>query len=85
MKLILCKLCGDVVALRPKQRTCECGASSGRYLGPVKATIAGPCLPIGFLNRGLKEAIENRPEQGMGAVFTAFVIPKDCETIKTES
>jgi len=32
MKLMVCRSCGDVVQLRPEQRKCICGASSGRYL-----------------------------------------------------
>lgn len=82
MKLIYCIECGDVVALRKQERYCVCGKSKGAY-GPdgLHATISGPTIPLGFANASFRQALQNRPETGLGREFTAFVIQKDCDTI----
>lgn len=84
MKLLLCKNCQDVIRLiQGETRTCKCGAVSGKYLDNLNAIYSGDeAIPIGFANSTLVEAIRNQSEEGMGKVFTAFVIPKKCYTIE---
>ena len=84
MKLLLCKNCQDFIRLiQGETRTCKCGAVSGKYLDNLNAIYSGDeAIPIGFANSTLVEAIRNQPEEGMGKVFTAFVIPKKCYTIE---
>jgi len=51
------------------------------YINEIDAIYSGDdAVPIGFANGSLVEALRNQPEAGMGKVFTAFVIPKECET-----
>jgi len=86
MKLIFCPRCGDVVALREGQwRTCDCGNAGGRYTDSVNAEIVGSAIPIGFENASFVEALAARPEDGDGSRFTAFVIPEECENVRTTS
>ena len=83
MKLILCPHCQDVFKLAYKIRSCECGQSSGKYLEDgLNAEIYGESIPLGFANSSLADAIEKRPKRGDGRRFIAFVIPKECPTIK---
>lgn len=84
MKLIFCPKCSDVVKLSAKGlRRCECGKASGQYdKDGLNATISGTAIPIGFSNPSLSKALQNRPENGLGQTFEAFVIPKTCPTIK---
>ena len=88
MKLLLCKNCQDVIRLiQNEKRTCKCGAVSGMYTDSLNAVYSGEhAIPIGFANSTLVRAIKNQPENGMGETFTAFVIPKKCDTfIKEEN
>ena len=82
MKLILCELCLDVVCLRETERTCFCGESKGKYIDGLNAEIQGACLPLGINNLSLIQAIKERPNDGLGSRFEAFVIPRTCHTIK---
>jgi hypothetical protein len=85
LKLIFCKECYDVVRLTEKERTCECKKSSGKYVDDLNAEISGPCIPLGFDNFSFSDAVRNQPEKsGWGKQFTAFVIPKKCNTIKVK-
>jgi len=81
MKLLLCKNCQDVIRLVQEEvRTCRCGKVSGKYINDLDAIYSGDdAIPLGFANSTLVEAIVNQPEgNGLGKVFTAFVIPKNC-------
>jgi len=82
MKLILCPHCQDVRKLDKILTTCKCGKSYGRYLDDLNAEYSGDAIPLGFSNSSLLSAIKHRPGQGNGAIFTAFVIPKQCSTYK---
>ena len=83
MKLILCKNCSDVFKLSQMMRSCKCGMSQGRYLNDLDAEYSGSsAVPLGFANSTLVEAIHKQPEDGMGTEFVAFVIPKECPTMK---
>lgn len=82
MKLILCTKCHDVFKLDVVDRSCKCGACTGRYLkNEIDARYQGEhAVPLGFNNTLLAKAIKLQPEKGMGRVFEAFVIPKNCPT-----
>ena len=85
MKIVYCLDCNSTVRLiKEKERTCECGRSGGQYKKDgVNAEFFGEnAVPIGFANSSLKEAIDNRPHEGGGYIFTAFVIPTVCNTFK---
>ena len=85
MKLILCRSCQDVFKLSSTEiRFCACGKCSGLYLDDnLNARYYGEdAIPIGFANSSLASAIKSRPEDGQGFIFTAFVIPKKCDTFK---
>ena len=81
VKLIYCPKCQDVVRLVQYQRSCDCGASNGRYTDDLHAEIAGSAIPLGFANDSLVDALRGRTERGMGRRFEAFVIPSVCETV----
>lgn len=83
MKLIHCRICGDVVALRLEPRTCICGQSGGHYKEDrLHAVISGPCVPLGFANGSFNRALLARPQTGPGAEFAAFVIERNCPTVE---
>lgn len=83
MKLIFCKVCEDVVRLDRKERTCECQSCGGRYLSPVLAEYWGEsAVPLSIDTESLKMAVSQRPENGRGNEFVAFVIPHQCPTYK---
>ncbi len=84
MKLVLCTNCGSVFSLAVgRVKTCDCGQCSGQYTDNLYAEYTGiNAIPLGFANQSLVGAIKNQPENGMGKEFTAFVIPKDCGTLR---
>ena len=83
MKLIYCPDCHDIRKLQFGSVVCHCGHSGGWYHEDgLNATITGKAIPLGFANRTFVKALANRPEEGMGEEFTAFVIQKKCPTIK---
>jgi len=83
MKLIYCQICGDVRKLAKSETICACGASWGNYKEDgLNANIHGEAIPLGFDNSGFMQCINQQPEKGQGKVFCAFVIPKECPTIK---
>lgn len=87
MKLILCRKCTDVVRLfSDATRHCRCGKSGGRYeADEINAVFFGPCVPLGFDNTSLLDAIRAQPQSGLGSRFEAFVIPKECESFMEET
>ncbi|MFD1606465.1 MAG: hypothetical protein ABF649_17660 [Bacillus sp. (in: firmicutes)] len=81
MKLLLCKKCNHIFSLASQERICECNATKGRYIDEINAVYSGEfVVPLGFTNTSLLNAIKNQPQTGLGELFTAFVIPKDCST-----
>lgn len=83
MKLLFCRKCQDVFKLHTITKTCHCGETSGKYFeDELNAEYEGPCIPLGFANSSLTQAIRNQPESGWGFNFDAFVIPKECPTMK---
>lgn len=86
MKLLLCLKCNDVIKLDTLTRSCKCGAISGRYLDDLMAEYEGDyAIPLGFDNVSLVRAIEQQPQNGCGKRFEAFVIPKECDTLRNLS
>jgi hypothetical protein len=85
MKLILCRKCHDLVAMRRTPRRCECGAAGGQYVDDVNAVYHGEAVPLGIANSSLATAVQNQPEDGnLGQRFEAFVIQKTCPTFTRE-
>ena len=81
MKLIFCKKCRSVISLSYKKKTCDCGDSWGMYKKDgLNAEYGGNAVPIGFINYSFNEAIKKQPLTGLGKVFTAFIIPVECDT-----
>lgn len=85
MKLMYCPKCGDIVRLKLRSRSCECGFSRGRYTDNINAVILNG-IPIGFAGRAFQTALslENMPGE-KGHEFTAFVIPPNAPSIKRTS
>lgn len=82
MKLLYCSTCGDIVVLRKYPRNCECNKISGYFEeNGLTAVITGG-IPLGFVNYSFVTALMCRPDSGKGKEFKAFVIPKNCITIK---
>ena len=81
MKLIYCKVCRDILAIRLRPRVCQCRQSGCQYVDSINAEIWGEAVPLGFLNDSFIEALKGRPERGLGKRFTAFVIPEECDTV----
>lgn len=86
MKLLFCPHCHDIRRLFPDSTTtCRCGKSSGQYLADgVQARLRGDAIPLGILNSSFVAAIRDRPEEGLGERFEAFVIPVKCPTVSYE-
>ena len=83
MKLIYCTVCQDVVSIRPdKVVSCSCGKSKGQYSDVLNAWFSGPAIPLGFANRSFIRAVAAQPKHAPGMDFVAFVIEKDCATVK---
>jgi hypothetical protein len=89
MKLLFCPECKDVVSLRPggmdSNRNCWCGASWGYYLeDDLTGILGGQAIPLGFANSSFLWALKHRYKSGPGYKFEAFVIARECNTIKRE-
>ena len=84
MKILFCKECQDCIKLVPQRESrCMCGKSRGTVKPDgLNAIISGDNCVIGFSNPSLHNAIMNQPQKGIGKDFVAFVIPKECPTVK---
>jgi hypothetical protein len=92
MKLIFCRRCGDVRALRSaKWTSCYCGRTKGKYRADgIHAIVKGQNpIAIGFANWSFNgalirekddEAIGTKKDQGH--LFDAFVIPWNSSTVQ---
>ncbi|KGR83649.1 hypothetical protein [Lysinibacillus boronitolerans] len=81
MKLLMCLECNDIFNLDLSEKICSCGRSKGKYINQQLAEYTGKsAVPLGFSNPSFIQAIKDQPNEGMGKEFTAFVIPKNCET-----
>ena len=85
MKLIFCPKCEDIRKLAYDLRRCACGEAWGYYRDDgLNAVVGGGAIPLGIENSSLVKALKNRPVDGMGARFEAFVIPEKCPTVVDE-
>ncbi|MCM3031514.1 hypothetical protein [Niallia sp. MER 6] len=81
MKLLMCLECNDIFNLDLSEKSCSCGRSKGKYINQQLAEYTGKsAVPLGFSNPSFIQAIKDQPNEGIGKEFTAFVIPKNCET-----
>lgn len=81
MKLLMCLECNDIFNLDLSEKSCSCGRSKGIYINQQLAEYTGKsAVPLGFSNPSFIQAIKDQPNEGIGKEFTAFVIPKNCET-----
>lgn len=87
MKLLLCLDCDDIFNLGYELKICSCGATKGKYTDEINAIYSGSnAIPLGFTNDSFKQAIKDQKEVfPLGERFTAFVIPKNCETFIKET
>lgn len=84
VKLLFCQQCFDIILLQSEPRKCACQKSSGRYLDGINAELSGPCIPLGISNSSFLRALQNRPREGMGERFEAFIIPRQCESVRSK-
>ena len=88
MKLLFCKSCQDVVALRLTTRSCFCGESGGQYVDNINAKFWGKkAILIGFNNGSLNIALYEQNMLGdrddsYGRRFEAFIIPEKAPSVK---
>ena len=83
MKLLYCPSCYDIRKLHLNRLTfCKCGISSGMYIDDLNAVYHGCAIPIGIDNCSFLYATINRPDEGEGETFEAFVIHHECPTVK---
>lgn len=94
MKLLHCKACGDIRALRPGEwATCWCGDSRGRYIDGRNVVLDGAnAQPLGIANATFVEARRreaNDRSEGTkryrGHTFSAFVIPWSVPTVRSRT
>lgn len=83
MKLLYCRDCGDLFNLDLFEKSCRCGATRGQYVDNLNAVYTDG-IPLGFANTSFIHAVKNQPAEGLGEVFTAFVIPVSCPTFKQD-
>ena len=86
MKLVFCPKCQDVVRLKQDRvKTCDCGNVSGQYTDELYAWYSGEgAMPLGFANSSFSMTLKIQPNDGLGQLFTAFVIPKVCSTFENK-
>lgn len=85
MKLLFCANCNDVFAIHKQEKSCLCGKTKGHYVDNINAVYSGSgAVPIGFHNQSFIRSLLQRPQEGMGKEFTAFVIPYTNPSFKEE-
>lgn len=82
MKLLKCPHCSDIFNLTLTEKSCSCGKTKGKYSQDgINAIVSPSSVAIGFQNSSFLRALDRQPVAGMGEEFTAFIIPRRCETI----
>ena len=87
-KIIYCPTCQDLKTLRKKVTRCVCGKAMGRMIDHNNAEINEYAVPIGLSTKTFQFAIQNRPSDGLGTPFTAFVmaeVNKNIQQVPTSS
>jgi hypothetical protein len=75
MKLIYCKKCKDVRALRSKPCVCSCGKSGGwMQINPTTIYVTGEATVLAFNATSLKDAVEDCENQEHSTEFHAYVV-----------
>lgn len=74
MKLLHCLACGDILALRSQERSCECRQSTGRYTDHIHAEYRGPSRVLGMLNREIARSVHDTHVPFEGPHYRWFVI-----------
>ena len=81
MKLIYCPECATLINIDRNKTYCRCQASWGMYdPDGYQAMYGGKAIPVGVLSKSFINAVKEQPENGSGVLFTAFVIPKICNS-----
>lgn len=81
MKLLQCSGCGSIFNLALQHlKSCDCGRTQGFYRDNRLAFYTGPSVPIGFDNQSFHHAKLERPPEGRGTGFNAFIVPILCPT-----
>ena len=82
MKLLLCLDCDDIFNIDYEIKSCNCGATKGKYIDERNAIYSGiNAIPLAFDNYSFAKAIKNQPvDTFFGEPFTALVVPKICKT-----
>ena len=85
MKVIYCLECEDIIKLDGIKQYCFCGNSHGYYLpgDNLNAKYGGSAVPLCIDNDSFDKAVNGQLKR-TSVVFTAFVIPEECETFKKE-
>lgn len=74
--------------LRKKTTRCVCGKAMGRMVDHNNAEINEHAIPIGLSTKTFQFALQNRPSDGLGTPFTAFVMAernKNIQVVTTQS
>ena len=79
MKLMYCPTCADAVAMRSeRERSCECGACRGQYLGTTKLVVSGPDVQvIGIRNDKFSAVLGRALDAQPGAPANDYHLPKN--------
>lgn len=87
MKLLHCRSCEDVVALRVSDdhRHCDCGRSFGKLNSAKQPEIFGPAILLGIADNKLARAINAQPDSGKGPPFHAYVFPRSLSGAVSEA
>jgi len=85
MKLFYCPKCKSIASLSKEPRFCDCHRSGGVYTDDIHAEIWGAAIPLGIANDSFLQALQERPDKGLGKEFIAFVIPRHCVSIRRDS
>ncbi len=74
MKLLYCKKCGSLFNLSSENKSCECGAVSGRYIDNRNAIYTGNAVRLGIDNKGLARIIvEKKKDTDLFALLESAV------------
>jgi hypothetical protein len=68
--------------VKEREKSCSCGKTKGQYKNDGLNAVYSGGLPLGFDNFSLARAIRLRPENGLGSVFEAWVMPEEISTME---
>lgn len=79
----MCSNCKDIFNLKFDEKRCSCGKIQGGIFGKDRGSVFGSCYYTRNCKFNTNKAVNNQPLEGQGDSFTAFVIPKKCDTFIT--